>query len=438
MSIQAAGCILNVPSDRREELLSEYEKRHYIGEPVPKFDHNPKAPLIIFLSFEDKKITHIADGNKWVSGGTDRLRLDMYNLESFDRPVYFDKIKEDFPENLLSHLNKALSKGGFLPPKTFVALVDRIISLDSKIGERLKRFSRKRYEALKRFTPRAKENLALQKETLGLALSIAGIPRDAVLDWYPDDDSSSRSFLEGVSSGHVREDAMLWRDFSIFPGFKYICEHANSSAREFRKDRASHKVTLTVVMANRSSLEEQTGADLIYFNGTYKCFVMVQYKAMEQSRSRRGHTQAEFRWRDDDQFIKEVNTMEETLSELRKISSEKHPDNFRFSENPFFLKFCPRVVFNPDNKGLFDGFYLPLDLWRRLDSAGKLKGPRDGKVLTFRNVERRINNTEFISIVSGAWVGTSAEQSEFLERIVRKVIASGRTVTYALERTAST
>jgi len=37
-----------------------------------------------------------------------------------------------------------------------------------------------------------------------------------------------------------------------------------------------------VIMANRLPLEEQTGADLIYFNEAYSAFVLVQYKAMEK------------------------------------------------------------------------------------------------------------------------------------------------------------
>jgi len=40
-----------------------------------------------------------------------------------------------------------------------------------------------------------------------------------------------------------------------------------------------------IILANRMRLEEQTGADLIYFNATFRSFVMVQYKAMEMKAS---------------------------------------------------------------------------------------------------------------------------------------------------------
>jgi len=103
-----------------------------------------------------------------------------------------------------------------------------------------------------------------------------------------------------------------------------------------------------VIMANRLPLEQQTGADLIYFNGAYRSFVMVQYKAMEKRSD-----ETEFRWQAKDKFCDEIARMETVLAELRKLPSGGDPDGFRFNENPFFLKFCPRIVFNPVVKGLF-------------------------------------------------------------------------------------
>lgn len=56
-----------------------------------------------------------------------------------------------------------------------------------------------------------------------------------------------------------------------------------------------------------------------------------------------------------------------------------------------------------------------------------------GKVLTFKNVGRRINNSEFVALVAGSWVGTSIEQSTVLGEIVRKVLETGKTVTIAIK-----
>lgn len=156
---------------------------------------------------------------------------------------------------------------------------------------------------------------------------------------------------------------------------------------------------------------------------------MVQYKAMEEHGD-----EAEFRWQVGDQFVLEVGRMDALLTQLREIRSGEHPDGFRFSDNPFFLKFCPRVMFNPDDKGLFKGIYLPIDLWKRAEAAGRFRGSRGGNVLTFGNTGRRLNNSEFVNLVAGSWVGTSIEQSAVLAPLIREVLQTGKTVTLAIKQ----
>ena len=433
MSIAAAGYVLKVPSERRKVLLNEaenggsiYRTTPFVAEPVPKFEHSSSAPLVVFASFEDERITHIADGKKGNSAGTGLSRLNLYDLDPLSRPITFAELIRGVPPMVQRHLERSLIEGGILPPKTLGAFVDRILDLDASVGRRLARFSERRREALSRFEPRAMENLAFQKETLGIALEISGISKDELLAWQPVG-SSPKSFLDGLPGAQAREDAMLLKDFSTVPGFEAIDEVTNYGSKVFKKAEDS-AVRLTVIMANRLPLEQQTGADLIYFNEAYHSFVMVQYKAMENGKDR-----AEFRWQANDQFVQEIARMDALLAELSKIQSGPDPDGYRFSENPFFLKFCPRVVFNPDDKGLFKGIYLPLGLWKRAESAGRLKGSKGGNVLTFGNVGRRINNSEFVGLVSGSWVGTTIEQSAILGPLIRDVLASGKTVTLAIK-----
>ena len=436
MSIKAAGYVLHVPPDRRELLLEEaehggsyYRSASSVAEPVPTFQHSRRAPLVVFASFEDGKVTHIADGKRGISAGTGLARLNMQDLKPLARPIGFDELQSGVPKRLQTHLKRVLLGGGILPPKTLGAFVDRIVELDASVGGQLARYSGRRRDALRRFESRAKEHLAFQKETLGIALEISGISRDELLEWQPVD-GSQQSFLDGLPGVQVREDTMLLADFSTVPGFGTIDEVTHYGSKVFQNAEYP-PVRLTVIMANRLPLEQQTGADLIYFNEAYQSFVMVQYKAMEI-----GSNQAEFRWQAGDQFAQEIERMDALLAELNKIQSGSDPDGYRFSENPFFLKFCPRVVFNPDDKGLFKGIYLPLDLWKRSNAAGRLKGSKGGSVLTFQNVGRRINNSEFVGLVSGSWVGTSIEQSAMLRLLIREVLASGKTVTLAIEHVA--
>lgn len=434
--VAAGGYILQVPEHRRELLLDEaehgasfYRSKPYVSEPVPAFDHSRRSPLAVFASFEDGFITHIADGRKGQSAGTALVSLKLEDLQRLKRPVSFDDILSGTEKRVWRHLKRRLEQGGLLPPKSLGAFVDRITELDSSIGPRLARFSARRATALRRLEPRARENLAYQKEALGLALEIAGLPRDELLTWQPSDDEQ-QSFLDGLPGAQVREDAMLLSDFSTVPGFQPVGEVTHYGSKVFSSE-LNPSIRLTVIMANRLPLEQQTGADLIYFNEAYRSFVMVQYKAMEKRAD-----ETEFRWQAKDQFCDEIERMETLLAELRKVPSGDHPDGFRFTDNPFFLKFCPRVVFNPDDKGLFKGIYLPLDLWKRADAAGRFTGKRGGKVLTYENVGRRINNSEFVPLVAESWVGTSIEQSAVLGELIRTVLETGKTVTIAIRHSA--
>ena len=433
MNISAAGYILIVPKDRRELLLHEaqdggsfYRSTPFVAEPVQTFKHSRRAPLLVFASFKDKQITHIAEGKRGVSAGTGLTRLNVYDLMPLSRPIWFDEFLAGVGARIHPHLQRVMSCGGILPPKTLEAFVDRIVDLDKTVADRLARFSARHRDTLSQLTPKERSNLAFQKEALGLALQIGGISRDELVTWRSVKDSP-QSFLDGLPGVQVREDAMLLKDFSTLPGFNLIDETTHYGTRVF-EDPDNSSIRMTVIMANRLPLEQQTGADLIYFNEAYRCFVMVQYKAMEM-----GSGGPEFRWQDGDQFVQEIKRMEDLVAKLKAISSGNSPDGFRFSKNPFFLKFCSRVQFNPDDRGLFKGIYLPLGLWKRLEEARKLKGVRGGNVLTYRNVGRRINNSEFIGLVGGSWVGTSIEQSAILCKIIREVLASGRTVTFAVK-----
>lgn len=181
-------------------------------------------------------------------------------------------------------------------------------------------------------------------------------------------------------------------------------------------------------MANRQPLEEQTGTDLIYYNERFKAFIMVQYKAMEAD----VELGAIFRF-PEAKLTEELTRMDEFLKELSKASSASTTDDFRLNTNPFFLKFCPRIQFEPENTGLTKGMYIPHAYWRLLEKDNRLKGPRGGRRLAYANVGRYFDNTSFVTMVKNAWVGTTIPQSSLLEDWMRDVITSGRSITFAVK-----
>jgi hypothetical protein len=228
----------------------------------------------VFACFDDGVFTHIADGRIGSNAGTDMVRLNLESLQALKVPVLIADVVSRIPARFRAHLEKAARHGGLLPPKTLSAIADVLTQIDPSLAARLARFSEARARALRNLSSDEAVNLALQKETLGLALEIAGLPRDALLEWSPTA-GKPRSFLDGLPGARVREDAMLAIDFSTVPGFAALRGATHVAARMFQSDD-DPKVRLTVIMANRTELEEQTGADLIYFNEMYRSFVMVQ------------------------------------------------------------------------------------------------------------------------------------------------------------------
>ena len=74
------------------------------------------------------------------------------------------------------------------------------------------------------------------------------------------------------------------------------------------------------------------------------------------------------------QLTEEIVRMETVLKEIRACDPDDGLKGFRFSENPFFLKLCPRILFNPDDIGLVPGMYIPLDYWKLLANDADILG----------------------------------------------------------------
>jgi hypothetical protein len=420
----ADGYVLNVAAARRKILLDAAEEETSVAEVVPDFTHSRSYPLVCFASFDDGAITHIALGRRGHRAGTGLRRLNLRDLTKLSTRVAYEALLERIPRRVRVHVENRFDNGGLLPPGSFLAVVDAIRDMLPESNRILERFSARRQSEIADLSTNARQALAYQKETVATALAFAGIDAAELQDWRPRNELGRvQSFLDGLPQARLREDQMLINDLVTFPGFELVrtTQHA---AAVFTNDR----VSLTVVMANRNPLESQLGADLIYRNETYGAFVIVQYKAMEHESG-----MARFRL-PNEQLTDELERMDQLWGELRDCTPDAGLGGFRLKENPFFLKLCPRIVFDPDDAGLVKGMYIPIEYWRRLEADPAIKGQRDGRAVTYDNVGRYLNNTAFAELVADGWIGTTAPQSEILDAVMRQILDSGRTVTIALKR----
>jgi hypothetical protein len=424
---RASGFAVFLPKDRMASFLECVEECLPFAEPVADFQHSRNVPLVCFV-VNARKVTHLGLGRRGARAGTGLSRLNIDRVEKLAEPLSIRRIINHLPKRNAASVRKRFESGGLLTDKGFAAVIETIRQLAPQASALVDRFSRVRTERIQRFSSKVKDNLAQQKEAVLTALSIAGLSRGTVQEWSPPD-GIPVSFLDGLPSARLREDPMVIHDLMHLPGFDIIKTYPYAAA-VFESDATSER--LTVILANRLPLEEQTGTDLIYFNETFQSFVMVQYKAMEREDGPNGVPQAVFRL-PSPQLAEEITRMDALLAAIQGCPANAAHDGFRLTENPFFLKLCPRLVFNPDDIGLVPGMYLPLDYWKLLTQSPGIQGPRGGLRVTFENAGRHFDNSSFTAIVSKAWVGTTPSQSAVLKEAIRQTIETGKAVAIAVK-----
>lgn len=422
---KASGYAALLTKERATMFLTCVEEDQRFGEPVPDFQHSRNAPLVCFV-VSGRKITHVALGRRGTGAGTGLRRLNFDKSEKLPSPLSVAQILKLLPKRNKASVERRFASGGLLTEKGFAAVVEAIRQLAPQSSAILDRYSSERVARVERLSSSARENLAYQKEAVLTALSIADMSRNIVQEWAPPD-GTPVSFLDGLPSARLREDPMVVHDLMHLPGFE-ILKMLPYNAAVFESDTER----LTVILANRLPLEKQTGTDLIYFNETFQSFVMVQYKAMEREDAGDGNVNAGFRL-PNIQLAEEISRMDVLLDELKACSANTTHDGFRLTDNPFFLKLCPRLVFNPDTIGLVPGMYLPLDYWKMLEQHPGINGPRGGRRVTYENVGRHFDNSAFITVVAKAWVGTRPSQSIVLKEAIRLTLETGKAMAIAIK-----
>ncbi|RYD85867.1 MAG: hypothetical protein EOP84_01000 [Verrucomicrobiaceae bacterium] len=423
MNIFIKGYVLPMHGRRYVDFL----KNDVFDEPVDEFDYHRGWPLPTFVFHADfhnqPHLTHIAVASRGTTAGTGKIKLRLREIYELKSAISLERMLELMARPIGNKVKRiATNEGGLLTPESLEALIQAVSQLAEDTRPLLDRYRELRTERISQLGARVTENLAVQKEAVATAMTIAGIDRKELRGWEVPRDREPLSFLDGLPQRYLREDQMIINDLHRFGDFTEIGSDA-SGAVTFEND----DTRLTVVMANRLPLEQQTGADLIYYHEKFQCFVLVQYKAMEQERS----GSLVFRF-PNEQLEEELSRMRSMLRELQKLKGDISADEFRLNENPFFLKICPRIQFEPDNTGLVKGMYLPLGYWDCISQHPEMSGPQGGSRLTFQNVRRYLNNTDFCAIIRSGWIGTNAVQSSELRKLIRSIVETGKCVVFAI------
>jgi hypothetical protein len=421
--MSSPGGYILLLSEARQEVFDTQDDKEKFAQAVPEFHHSRNQPLVCFIGHRTLGLTHIGIGRRGRLAGSEQRRLNIHSLEEIP-PIPFSALSQAVPPRVRRPVERRLKSGGLLPPKAFEAFVKAVSEASPDAAPLLKQFLKARRERIGRLSSQARTALALQKEAVATAMAIARLDREELSGWDYDSEAPNRpSFLSGLTKVRLMEDQIAVHDLSVFPGYTAI-GNAQVAATTF--ENAEHR--LTVILANKLPLEKQTGTDLIYYNETFRCFLMVQYKAMKGD----DESQAIYRF-PNDQLTEEIKRMDGILAKLKSLPGNAEADDFRFSENPFFLKLCPRIHFDPDSTGLSAGMYLPLDYWKLISAHGSMKGPRGGLQISYRNARRYLDNTQFANLVAGSWIGTNLNQTALLEEVIAATLESGKAAVIAID-----
>jgi hypothetical protein len=209
----------------------------------------------------------------------------------------------------------------------------------------------------------------------------------------------------------MTEDAAIEHDARWMPGLALVKSDVTGRAL-FEKDGE----TLEVYTANRRELEHCLGVDLIYFNLTKKASVLIQYKMLEAQRQS-GST---------DWIYRPDGKLEDELSRMRKLDRDFSAASGEYRLNPtaLYLKFVKR------DAAIRNGtIVIPLDHFDVLVSSSAALGPKGGLRISYDALKGSyLRQTAFLELVRSGYIGSYAQGTEHIRRIVESILAGNRAV----------
>ncbi|MCA2210560.1 hypothetical protein [Nocardia rosealba] len=268
-----------------------------------------------------------------------------------------------------------------------------------------------------------------ERDALGMTARIAGIQPTELAGWQRPA-SNDEPYLAGLIPAPV-EHSLIDHDSRVFFGNAVFHDWTQSSSTRCDihvfADASGRRVEIANV--NATPVEARLGTDLIYYHEQTASFVLVQYKRLDPDRSLSV----------DDRLMEQLTRLEQVRT-LSRTAQE--PDDWRLSHDPCFVKLahwpigpspCPADELVP-------GMYLPVSYVRLLLSHESTLSGRThqdgiaGRLLGYKQVDRYLNNTQFIELVKNGLTGTVGVTAEQLRELVRSRLEAGNGAVVAVER----
>lgn len=436
------GFIVNFDESRRNDLLEERidDITSSFSDALSVDNWELGQLSIALLSFSPSTIDYISLAKKGKLVVTSKHRVEFSSFTSLDAlPT------SSIEYHLDTNLNKFFIKssqgfGGKVPKATWEAVILAIKAERPKVSSEIDRLtSLIKYAGIKLYGSQT-EILIQEREALGISLDIfsggANLRNQVLSQWAPlesevenfneKDETATLnleqttlpSFLQGLPERFRQEESAIQHDLMNWEG--ETAKHIEGLS-VFRQGNRQ----LSIVYANRNSLEKTLGVDLIYFNDAFNQFILVQYKMMKEESG--NHT-----YRPDAQFNIELERMDGFYARYKE---EKPMSNIEFRTNPdsFFFKLIPNRGLITASGELSKGMYLSREYVHFLLGPHGPTGSRGGTIISFENANRYMSNSEFTLNVRLGRIGSFGSVSQCISEVIKAYYETGRGILVAKE-----
>lgn len=417
------GYLLIVPHEERGSRIAEsIYSRNYFTVVVSADLWRGSQRAVALVSFDSTSISGLCLAERKERVATYQVRLRCSNFIELDESLQFSAIEQAVSKRVQQHFSRVITAfdGGWITPGTWNEVIRAISTLRPNLVDSLDHINS--LTRVHQFSQNisGSDVLVREKDAYTSIIRYAGfesVAESSVIAWRSQQSqkrSDTRSFIAAIQPTNavtIREDQAIEYDATKFGDWEQIQQFVTGE-RIFSKGKES----LMIRNVNRQPLEETLGVDLIYFNHTYRSFILVQYKRMLRE-------SGEYRYRPDSQFAEELKRMQDFRDEVSATAeSPALLADYRLNPGAFYFKFHESEVFDPVSASLIKGMHIPLDYWELFDASEHSRGPRGGKYVGYDNIGRYLNNTEFEYMVAKGMVGSYGTVTELLINIVRPLV----------------
>ncbi len=267
------------------------------------------------------------------------------------------------------------------------------------------------------------DRLAEQRDAVGMVLDLAGLDRSAMLKTVDAEKSEDADVFFDLLTNHPYQERSL-----IEHDEYWLQQLLSDTKREMQFQDSESGAKVKVRITDKEPLETALGVDLLIYQSLYNSLIFVQYKAMEKD------AQDGWFYRPDAQLKLQLNAMGAARKAMRKRAVNVPTlEGQRLNDEPFYFKLCERRKPDAAEASLVQGLSMnAIHLEEFLEMPQAKSGPKEGVRIGYKNCHRYFNNTEFVTLAKGGWIGTTAAGSEFMKEVVTASFERKHAVVYAL------